>query len=400
MKHFLRISSLIFVAVFMFALTACGKKDDNNNNNNSTVTPLTTAQVITMMSDLIDLDNPNFTATINAEYEMIQQVGASQQTDSNALENIIFKIASNGVYLNVPEDVEAYQLSDASYVRYYDEGAWGDYAYSQEESAFPIQTITQPMELMLKDAFANVVNYNSNWVSSTKLSSGAYRLTVNADLKNDLNSLKTIIINGGDDTLGALLSDILAIHYGSTMTVEKIITDIKANITSTSTLNDVLTFVENEFGFSLQNSYAAIMLLMSSFDSEANMPALTDNFFTLIEMPDDATFVSVIDNFYTNYLNNSELTLNTFLSSVDDTAPEMLQFIKNIILSLPNITINDSVVNLSITTNAAQNKIELLSLTASFSITMGDTTMGISASASIAFSNIGTTSIVAPVLQV
>jgi len=401
MKKFIKMFSFALAFCFMFVITGCNESTDNTTN-------LTTSQVISLVSGLIDLEDPNFTVTGSADYDMSRQVsGGAEESQTDSLENIVLKVDGISQYVYVPEDVEEYQFYNWSISKNY-ESEWSDYSVNSDNQdsnvVEQISAYSSYIEPVIQEAFSNLASFEPSWFSSEKQSSGAYKLTINADLKADLQALQTALIDNGGSTLEVLIDDILAIHYGDDFTIDNLVIAIKANITSTSTVADVLNFINTEFGINLTNTYSTILSLLDAMGegSGFSMPSLTDNFFTVAGVESDEEFSAMIDYMVTTYLNDTTMTLDSLFESIDEESAdtsEMLITIKHIYQSLSSITINDSVINFSITTNAARDEIALITGTVNAEIVLGDTTYSIDANCSLAFSNYDTTEIALPSLS-
>jgi hypothetical protein len=130
---------------------------------------------------------------------------------------------------------------------------------------------------------------------------------------------------------------------------------------------------------------------------DESMPALTTNFFDMIQVETSADFANMINYFVTNYLNNEALTLNSLFASVEEGS--FLATIYNFYQSLSAITINECAIVANLTTNASNTDLAGISLTATADITMGEVTFSVDASASLTFSAVGTTTITAPTIS-
>lgn len=254
------------------------------------------------------------------------------------------------------------------------------------------------IEGVVKEVFGNVVSFNPSWVSAQKLENDAYKLNINADLTTSLNAFKLAITENMDSPLGDLINDILAIHYGEEFTVAQIIEDIKTNINSTSTLEDVVTFIGDEFGFETTSLVSLMSVVLA--DQGGDAPSLDTNFFAMIEVSTDEGFSNWLDNMFTNVLNNNERTLNAILETISEEESDgFLLMLKQFILNLENVTINNCTVNVSITTNVARTKLAEISVSANINVGIGEATYSAQANATITFSNFGTTEITLPTIH-
>lgn len=255
------------------------------------------------------------------------------------------------------------------------------------------------MRGLVQKIFLNVVSFNPSWVSAQQLENEAYKLNINANLKNDLNAYKLAITENMNSDLETVINALLAVHFGNTLSISKLVDDIKLNITAKSTLEDVITFIGTEFGFTTTNLVSFLSIILS--EEGENAPSLDTNFFAMMQIDSSQTFALFIDDIVNNYLRNDELTLNTFLTSIDETNEETSEFLivlKNVILSLENITINTCNIDVALTTNSARTRLENLSVSVNASLAVNGMSLSAQANASITFSDYGATEIELPTI--
>jgi hypothetical protein len=124
------------------------------------------------------------------------------------------------------------------------------------------------------------------------------------------------------------------------------------------------------------------------------------NFYEMIEISSDSEFALLIDGFVTEYLSNPELTLNQFINSIPDSEEAgFLLFIKQLYLSLSQITIDDFSFNINFQTDVSKQHLSLINVSVAIDATVMGVNYTIASNASVAFSNYGSTSISAPSLN-
>lgn len=395
MKKFVNTLSFVLVFAVMFCFAGCGEKPP-------TPTPtLNTTEVIEMVTGLMDFEDMNFTATADVEYGYgIQPFGEGVSSVQNSMEGVTLKFAGENIYALLPNQTESYQLASCSYTREYKEiegvYAWDKFYINQNayngSVIASIETMSDTLQSLFGDLLNNIVTYDASFITSEKLDSGAYKLTLNADLATKITAYKTAIIDNADNTLGELVDALIAIDFPD-LTIAEIVADIKANITATSTLGDVIDFVEEEFGYSI-HSLVSAFLSSSSMLEEDSM--LNENFFSMIQVVDATEFATLIDYFVDNYLTNEELSLNILLASLSESSDPIASVVCNVFASLSSLTINDFVISATITSNAANDAIESITANANVEVVMDGTTYTASAGLDIAFTNVGSTIITAP----
>lgn len=387
MKKIYRMLTFAVALTLTFVLAGCGKTPDPVEQD------LTTAQVVDLISNLIDLEDLDFTATANAEYTFSMKDGEDpRQTQSDEYENVVVKFADGKNYISVPGVMEQYAGDDWSYLKDLETNKYRASYHNSQDYDSTYLDYTSGMETIVKEMYSNLVSYNPSWLSSTKLTSGAYKLSLNANLQPDLVTLQEVLVNYADSTLEELINSIMQIHYGSQFSISNLVTAVKTQVTSTSTLGDVLTFVKNTFGFDISQTYSIVSSILT--DTEGiEMPTLDTNFFGLVEIESNEAFATMIDNFVLTYLQNDEFTLSAFLESEGGAK------IKGIYDTFVGLDINTLQIIMEIVTNADKTQIEYLNLTANGDVTMGTQNYQISALGSIHFTDIGSTVINFPTIN-
>ncbi len=395
-KSILKLFTFIVALCFTFAISGC-------TGGGGTVETVPTGEAVQLFTSLIDFEDINFTATIDGGWLLSAQQSAGGSVDSrqSSYEDIVFKFDGDKMYMNAPNAQESYISKGYSIGKSYIENAWSDYYVNFDSESVFLESLAVYMDEIegaVKETFGNIVSFNPSWVSAQKLDKGAYKLNLNTNLTSPLTAFKTAITENLNSPLGDLVDDILAIHYGEDFTVAQLVSDIKTNINSTSTLEDVVTFIGDEFGFETTSLVSLLRVVLA--DLGENAPSLDANFFALIQVESNEGFSNWIDNLVANYLNNSELTLNTFLETItEEESDGFLVMLKNVILNLENVTINNCAVNVSLTTNTERTKLAGISFSVNINVNVSEAIYIVQANADIAFSDFGTTEITLPTID-
>ena len=390
MKKIYKILTFALAMTLTFVLAGCGKNPDP-----PTDTPLTTIQVASLMKELVNLNDFNFTATVGASYEFSKKEGTNlRQAQSDVFENIVLKMDGANAYINIPNMMESYQFDNWVFERDFGEGYEIDYDNDSRNVFEMFMEQSSDIETIISETLGNLVNFDSSWVNSEKLANGGYKLSLNADLKADLISLQTALTTYGDSNLEDLFDAMLQIHYGEEFNLATLIDSLKTEITTTSTLEDLFDFVKEELGFDVKGYFAASRNFILAMDEDAEIPELTDNFFTLIEIDSNEDFATMIDSFVTEFLQNEDITLNAFLES-DNFFAEMLSEMYDAFMS---ITINELNFDFELVTNAEKTQIHSIAASVNADISTTEMNITLDADASIVFSNFGSTQVALPTL--
>jgi len=399
MKNFVKYFSFVLVSILAVTFVGCGNTPADNDVN-----------IPELIASL--LDETNFTMNIDVDYALDQAIGDAESTSIASGEMSGVQLLADGDNFRsyTPLDVDRINVDGYSYEREYDEGEW-ESGYSIYTSESEFGTELSFIFDILNEININVYNYDEDWFTVKTLDSGAYEITINADLASELTAYQDAIIDNKDATLGTLVNALLSVHYGSDFTVAKIVTDLKADITAQSTVGDLLDFIEDEFDMEL----SGILEALTTFSTEIHTtnfemsPSTTDdeeefsleailnaNLYTTLAslmeqtIETDAQFDALIDTFVAYYLDDETITLSSLCAN-SESLTAMLAY-------LEAIEISDLQIDLVLTTDSA--KAHLVSVEGSINgeVTVDQTTYTLEANLSIEISQIGTTSVNVPTI--
>lgn len=389
MKKYLKIFSLLLVVALTLGFSGCGKDDTEEPE---VITPtLTTEESITMFTNYMDFDNANFTLDIFGDYAIsMQPEGEATQSQSDSF-NATLKLANHNTYLTVANDFEQYTIGDWVFDKDVEDTLWyADYS-NDLDSTFSNEVVISALESVMGESMYNLTHFNSDWVTSTHLESGAYKLTVGTNLKEELAALGQSFITNGDATLESLINSILEINYGESFTIANLVTDIKANINETSTIEDAVLFLGQKFGVKLDETIGVIELF-----TEENM--LDANLFASLEIANSTEFATMLDSFVTDYLQDTELTFESFLNSFTeaDDAWEFISIIKDIYNSLNTLQSTNLSFELAFTSTPDNTNISAITANVLADISIMGVRYTLAANVTLTFTDINTTTITAP----
>lgn len=117
-KSILKLFSFMIALCFTFAITGCGGED-------GTVETVPTDQAVQLFTELIDFEDSNFTATLDASFLLSVQESAGGSVDSrqDSFEDIVLKLDGDNMYSYVPNTQEGYISNRYSIDREYIEDA-------------------------------------------------------------------------------------------------------------------------------------------------------------------------------------------------------------------------------------------------------------------------------------
>lgn len=345
MKKFIKIISVLFVFVLTLSFAGCKRGESQNVNNNK-------SQIIAMISELFDNEELNLTLTGEVGYKISEhKIGNPKQSQEETFKNIVFEIDGLNAHVFIPNQYEAYMIDGWSYERKYKE-IDEQFAWTGFETFFDYERIFEGSEFIpslandiIGEGFYNFVNFNPNWVTAESSPSGTSKLTISADLKEALEGIRETVTNKANSTLQELIDELLAIHYNQDLNLEKIIIDVKENITETSTIEDVVNFIGSEFGvkvdkiFSIFDYIEDVNNTIPYFENSVFI-SLSDNFFEIIEIENNADFSSFLDDLLDNYLCNPEYTLAYIINEIEENQ-DIISRLKGIYELLDYTVINE-----------------------------------------------------------
>ena len=398
MKKFLKVFSLLMVVTLALGFSGCGKEDPvDEPSGTDPVTPvetqLTEEQILTLFTQMMDIENPNFTLTMDANYAIsMTPTGEAMQSQSDSITGAVMKVNSTGSYEMMPNDTESYSVGNYYIDRDLEQESPGyQIEYYQEHNEEDSTEIIAYVNDILQETFTNMLTFDPTWVSTEHLDSGAYSLSIGTNLKEEIAAIATAIVTYGDQPLGTLIDAILAVHYND-LTIQSLVTDLKTEITSTSTVADVISFAGDKLGISLDDTFASILAILDEDE------ILNANFYELLEVENATEFATMIDQLVANYLTNTELTLDGFINSLSAEDDENIAMLQQIYASLDELQVADFSFDITFTTDTQNQNLASATATVSADLTIMGVRYTISANASLALSNINSTVITLPTM--